>query len=391
MSKIIFYGVPAHGHMNPSLQLTEALVKSGEQVYFYSTEEFAEKIRNTGAVFMEYRAIRHIDLSQSGESLTLLFLTLIEATSAMIDTLLGEADEIRPDLVIHDAIAVWGRFVAAKRAIPAVCSVTTFAYSGKSMNPANTILFLHKAGIAGFIQICKVIYLQRKLKRERGFEPRAFIESMMNEEKLNIVYTSRHFQPSSEHYADDKYKFVGPLISPRKNDPDTTDYSRLKRPLIYISMGTVWSAHFNVAEIIDALAGFDATTVISGSDDSLPETLPANIIIRRHINQLEVLKYSDAFITHGGMNSVNEALYHRVPLILHPFQSEQDEVARRVVALGCGTLLKKLSKNEIQIKVAKILNDSSYRNNCAAVSDSFKAAGGSQRAIELIKGYLLHK
>ena len=44
MSKIIFLNIPAHGHVNPTLPVVQELVRRGEQVRYYNTEEFRPQI-----------------------------------------------------------------------------------------------------------------------------------------------------------------------------------------------------------------------------------------------------------------------------------------------------------------------------------------------------------
>src|SRR5690606_2540283 len=56
MSKIIFLGSPAHGHVNPTLPLAHELVQRGEQVLYYNQEEFRPQIEQTGASFCPYPA-----------------------------------------------------------------------------------------------------------------------------------------------------------------------------------------------------------------------------------------------------------------------------------------------------------------------------------------------
>ena len=46
--------------------------------------------------------------------------------------------------------------------------------------------------------------------------------------------------------------------------------------------------------------------------------IPSNIWTYSYVPQLEVLQHTDLFITHGGMNSVNEAMYYGVPMLVMP-------------------------------------------------------------------------
>jgi MGT family glycosyltransferase len=277
--------------------------------------------------------------------------------------------------------------VAAVCNIPALTSVPTFAFSNKAVDLKKSFNFFRQSGLGGLKYIRAARDLQLKMQEKYGVAPRNFIDTMMNEEPLNIVYTSRLLQPDAASFDPEKYKFVGPSLAERSNDPDTSDYSKLKRPLVYVSMGTVWKDSFKIEEIVAALQSVAGTLVISGTCQDQAYQPPQNVIIKNHINQIEVLKHCDAFLTHGGMNSVNEGLYWGVPLCLHPFQMEQSEVADRIVAVGCGLRIRKMSAKSMRKAVSSLLSDPKYKRNCQIYSDSFKEAGGYSKAVEYILAY----
>ena len=54
-----------------------------------------------------------------------------------------------------------------------------------------------------------------------------------------------------------------------------------------------------------------------------------NIKVYDHVDQLDILSRANVFITHCGMNSVSEALYYEVPLVMFPQTPEQGAVAAR--------------------------------------------------------------
>ena len=52
MKKIVFFSIPALGHTNPTIELVSELVNRGNQVWYYSFNEYREKIENAGAKFV---------------------------------------------------------------------------------------------------------------------------------------------------------------------------------------------------------------------------------------------------------------------------------------------------------------------------------------------------
>ena len=52
MSKIVFFCIPAHGHINPTLGVVRELISRGHKVWYYSYNAMREKIEQTGATFI---------------------------------------------------------------------------------------------------------------------------------------------------------------------------------------------------------------------------------------------------------------------------------------------------------------------------------------------------
>ena len=50
--KIAWFCIPAHGHTNPTLGLVKEMTAAGHEVYYFSFEQFREKIEKAGAVFI---------------------------------------------------------------------------------------------------------------------------------------------------------------------------------------------------------------------------------------------------------------------------------------------------------------------------------------------------
>jgi UDP:flavonoid glycosyltransferase YjiC (YdhE family) len=56
--------------------------------------------------------------------------------------------------------------------------------------------------------------------------------------------------------------------------------------------------------------------------------------ILEYADQWTALRQADVFVTHHGLNSTHEAIYHEVPMISYPLFGDQPALARRCQDLG---------------------------------------------------------
>jgi MGT family glycosyltransferase len=388
MSKVLFINGTAHGHLNPTFPLVQELVKRGEEVTYFSTGEFRQKIEACGALFMDYGdelAAFFKDFRPSGSHP---FFTLIEfllsQNAVMSQIILEKTKGLRFDYIIHDAMMGGGSFVARTLGIPAVCSCTSFA--------ANKLPVPPKMLEPGFHPQLDSIYKQiEAFAVQTGYQTE-IMDVFFQKENLNIVFTSRLFQADSDSF-DDSYKFVGPSIDDRGETGSGFKIEPGGKPLVYISMGTINNgcAEF-YQKCMEAFREEDVTVVMSiGGKVDIPSLgeIPANFTVRSYVPQLEVLKKASAFISHGGLNSVSEALYFGVPVVAIPQANDQPMVARRLVALGAGLELKmdEVTPEVLQSAVRKLLADPAYASASRMVGESFVQAGGFVAAADAIFDY----
>lgn len=386
MSKIVFFCIPAHGHTNPTLGVVRELISRGHQVYYYSYNMMRDKIQSTGAVFVscdEYDQEQRLDAKDGariGKDLAFSTQILVDTTLALDDTVCEHMKELNPDCIIADSMAVWGKAVALKLGIPFVSSTTTFAfnqYSAKIMKQSPGQIF-------GMIFSMSKINKNIKRLQDKGYPVKSVLDIIQNDNNTDtIVYTSPEFQPCSETFSE-KYVFVGPSIRPVENMIE-----KKADKLIYISMGTVIndSTEF-YKKCIEALANTKYQVIMSVGNLINIEDLgdvPDNITISRFVDQIAVLSQADVFLTHCGMNSVNESLYYKVPLVMLPQTSEQDGVATRVEQLGAGVRLKHINAKAIRETIESVLNAKSYYEQASKISQSFHKCTGAKGAADKIE------
>ncbi len=384
MSKIVFFGIPAHGHTNPTLGVVKELVSRGHQVWYYSYSMLREEIESAGATFLPCddgmeQKLSAEDSARLGKDLAFSTKILVDTTLALDEKVCWELAEQKPDCIVADSMALWGKAVARKLGIPFVSSTTTFAFNQ------------HSARIMkqGFGDLWKMLLAmpkankQVKRLREKGYPVRNILDIIGNDENTDtIVYTSPEFQPCSETFSE-KYAFVGPVLR------DTAEKIEKKREkLIYLSMGTVDNDRMNFyKDCISAFQDTDYQVIFSvGNLVSMDEfgELPENISVFSKVDQIAVLEQADVFVSHCGMNSVSESLYFAVPLVMVPQTAEQKGVARRVFELGAGFKPDNMDGASVLKGVKEVLFDSSYRENAKKIAIGFQNASGAKGAAEKI-------
>ena len=375
--KIAWFCIPAHGHTNPTLGLVKALTESGHEIWYFSFEEFREKIEATGANFIacdgyDFEMEDKGNADRVGKDKVYATELLVSSTLALDDMTTRTLEKIKPDVVVSDSVAYWGKLAAMKHGLPYVSSTTTFAfnrYSAKYMKESVWDIVL-------MLFAMPRINKQLNRLREKGYPVKSLLDIVQNDNETNtIVYTSRYFQPCADTFSE-KYHFIGPSIR-----PITKPVEKTADKTVYISMGTVNQNREFFRNCINVLKPTGWQVIISmGTNTDHFEDLPENIQVYESVDQMAVLSIADAFITHCGMNSASEGLYFGVPLVLFPQTSEQGAVAKRVEELGAGVRLKSISGEDVLDALSKVISDPQFKTEAERVSESFKACGGAEEA-----------
>ncbi len=385
MSKIVFFSIPAHGHTNPTIPVVTELVNRGHQVWYYSFLEFKEKIECAGATFiacddfLPKASQKELD-RKIGKDFAALIEMIVDTTVALDEKVCKDLREIQPDCVVSDSLCFWGKLFAEKLEIPYVCSTTTFAFNqdtAKLMKKSFKELWKM---IVGMPRINK----KMQLLKNHGYNVGNFISIVQNDNETDtVVYTTEEFQPMADTFSK-RYAFVGPSI--RKSLPTQND--NMDKKIVYISLGTILNQNQDFYQnCFKAFSDKNYHVVMSVGDKTKISSLgsiPDNFTVKDSVDQISVLQIANVFITHCGMNSVNESLYFGVPMILFPQHSEQGIVANRVAELNAGLKLKRKKPKNLATAVAEVLGNPIYLKNAQRLSESFRKSGGAVEAADVI-------
>jgi len=391
MARVLFINAGSEGHVNPTIGVVQELIARGEEVVYFTIEDFRERIEKTGATVRTFDGQKFIKAFISGGRNYLLqrINGLLLTADIVIPSVLEQIEGEFFDYIIHDSMFGCGYLLAQILKLPAINSCTTFAQTEASFNKMfeqlskNIPTEIYKPISNQFQSLTEMV------KEKYDVEVHSPYEVFCNPAPLTIVYTTREFQPFGESF-DHTYKFVGPSISSRlkKENFDLTSIKE-KNP-IYISLGTVFNQFLDFYKLcFKAFGNTDHTVVMSiGEKVQISELgeIPNNFIVKNYIPQTEVLKYTKLFITHGGMNSTHEGLYYGVPLIVIPLSADQPIIAQQVSDIGAGVKLhmQNLTPHNLLETVDYMLNHLSFKENAANIRESFRKSGGYHKAVDEI-------
>ncbi|MEM1486014.1 nucleotide disphospho-sugar-binding domain-containing protein [Oscillospiraceae bacterium PP1C4] len=370
MANILMINLPYSGHTNPTLPLTKELVRRGHRVSYINAEDFREKIEETGATFIPYKNYPNHPTEQQKK---------IKCFRAAYDTALSLTQKF--DLLIYEFLFYPAIRIADIFKIPCIRQFSQPAWNTQSMGEASVLFKLS----------CKLIDVQvmgKRNARYMGLKHTSLPESVLfDKPNLNIVYTPKSFQTHSDSFGED-YMFVLPPFSMQLSKQEIP-YETMKSPIIYISLGSIISNKGFCKECIRAFQNSEFTVILNTgkiNPNSLGK-IPQNIHAYSFVPQLEVLSKVDIFLTHCGMNSVNEAMSLGVPMIVMPFINDQISNAKRVVELGIGKRIRSFpsSAREMYKTAKSIVCDEKIKNNCLELQKHLKRDNDFSKTIYAIE------
>ena len=288
MSKILFLNGNAHGHINPTLPVVAELTRRGEEVIYFSTKEFKQKIEATGATFMDYGSKLYDFFKDYKPVGSHPFYSLIDVLLGMdrvvVPLVLDRIHDVEIDSIIHDSMFGAGNILARKLNLPAICSCTSFA-----MNKLPLPIDMLEPGFHPQLDL-----LYNKLKEaqtEWSIEKLDIMDVFFKKEKINLVYTSRMFQPDACSF-DEAFHFVGPSIADRNEKHDFPFEDLNYSTTVYISMGTINNQCMSFySKCMEAFGDQQYKVVMSVGnkvDIAAFGKIPGNVTVRNNVPQLEV-------------------------------------------------------------------------------------------------------
>ncbi|MEV5509629.1 glycosyltransferase [Streptomyces orinoci] len=247
-------------------------------------------------------------------------------------TILPIAKEFRPDLVLRDGGELTGVLVAEALGIPHVSC------------PSGPTNVTDPAGLLPFLN---------ERRQEVGLVPQSDPWSIYPYGRIDCVPSSHSF---TQYEVPEAVAYRQPAtLKDTEGLPPRLAELPGDRPLVVASVGSALPTVMNLKAmginppegmlepahtlraIIEGLSSLDCHAVVGTAGIAVEDVTPGdNVIVMDWLPQMLLLQAAQLFVSHGGYNSVREAVRQGVPMVALPQFGDHHHNAERLAALDLG-------------------------------------------------------
>ncbi|MFE6691195.1 macrolide family glycosyltransferase [Streptomyces sp. NPDC057743] len=395
-SHIAMFSIPAHGHVQPNLDVIRELVDRGHRVSYAVPAAFADLVAATGAEPRPWTSVLPTDDNPEAFGAELLdhlepFLDdAIQALPQLAAAYEGDA----PDLVLHDSASFPAPLLARRWGVPAI-----------QLTP-------HIVAWDGYEEEMGEAVREEILRTERGRAYSARFRAWLDENGMSdiaepellagrpahaLVLIPRAMQPHADRVDASIFTFVGSCQGDRAAQGDWRRPAGLApdAKVLLVSLGSVFTDAPDVYRAtIEAFGGRPEWHVVlqigKFTDPAVLGEVPDNVEVHTWVPQVAVLRQADAFVTHAGMGGSQEGLANGVPMVCVPQAADQFMNAETLQSLG---VARQLTKGEVTAEalaeaVGSVVDAPDVAGALRRIRAEMAEEGGSRRAADLIEAQL---
>lgn len=185
---------------------------------------------------------------------------------------------------------------------------------------------------------------------------------------------------------------VGPLRRADEADAPLPWPVDATRPFVFASLGTLQGHRVGLLRRIAAACRGQDVQVLIAHCGGLDAAQAASVAaagatwVTDFAPQRAVLRRADAVITHGGLNTVMDAIETRTPMLALPITFDQPGVAARIHHAGIGVRVSRFAcAGTIGRQLRRVLDDGSHAARLDALARRLVRAGGAVRAADVVE------
>jgi MGT family glycosyltransferase len=420
MSKtIVFFPEGAYGPTNNCVGIGDVLRRRGHRVVFVIEESFAgtleakgfeerlmrltpppeveevpgqfwkDFIRETAPVF------RKPTIEQLREFIAPTFAALLDGARYVDDRLREILAELAPDVIVEDNVVTFPAILASGRPWVRVVSCHPAEIKDPNIPPPFSG---YPLGDRSAWNAYRAEYGAAHAELHASFSAFCVARGAPALPEGEFVHDSAwlnlYVYPESVDY--ERARPLGPTWHNLQTSVRTTDdawsvpaeLAGGPGKLVYLSLGSLGSADVGLMQsLVDAMRDSGHRVIVSKGPQHDQIELYDNMVGAEFLPQTSVLPHVDLVITHGGNNTVTEALFFGKPMVVLPLFWDQYDNAQRIHETGFGVRLDTYghAPQELRDAVDRLLGDDAVRERLAAGASALQAAPGTARAAELIE------
>ena len=382
--RVLFTLMPGTGSLHPLLPVAAALRDAGHDVAFVSAPRFEPAVRQhdyrylAGGLDWHVSDPDYIDtLCAAAGGLEFPALTGPErfawvtdnlfigaAARTLLPDLLRIGEQWRPDLIVRESLEFAGCVAAERMGIP-------------------------HASVAASAD-CALD------KRERIAGPLGDLRAAVGlrfDADFGMPYRYLHlcFEPPSFHGDDARFPSTARFFRNELRHSTIADGAVRGRPRVLVSLGTVFHRTPGLIDtIVEALhhEPVDLEVAIGFDQDaSRLGPQPSNVHLAPWLPIDEMLQGCDVLVTHGGFNSVKEALTVGVPMVVVPIAGDQPYSAARCTAIGVAEIVapEERTVDRVRTAMCAVLGDPSYRTRALGMRAEIASLPKLNEAIRMLE------
>ena len=370
--RFCFAVAPLRGHVNPTMGVARELASRGHEVDFYLPASHPDA-KPSGVTVRHYFQTPPTLPADPALRFAEMPLAATRDAVEVLPQVLPRLERHPPDVMVYDALCVWGRLATTVLPSARVMLCTTYAHCDSwSMHASPQFAAVRPGGPA----IARYGQDMTAMASTHGTQALELHELLLHQEQRTIVFMPRSFQPQQGSF-DNRWSFVGPVVAPHSGSADHAT------PTVYVSLGTLfddWPGLFPLCE--EAFSAGSWRVIVSTRQ--CPEGSRGPLEIRHDVAQVPTLQASDVFVTHGGMNGTMEAVLTGTPMLVLPQIAEQRLTAARVAELGLGLQMdpQRVTPARLRVAVESLRDNATIHSALARMRSDALAAGGAKAAAD---------
>ena len=325
---VAFLAPEGVGHVRRVLALVEASARRGVAAHVFTHRRFAADAEAAGGVFHDLYA--EADPDELDPETMPRPCRNVTFAGLYADAVARRIREAGAEVIVHDTFTLVGRAAAHVLGLPAVN-----VCAGHAVDPADPGRFASlPPGDPRRHASAACLRAVEALRERYGFpDPSPFSFHSALSPHLNVYCEPSLFLDEEERRRLEPVAFFGSLLPDRPVREPRGAAAR-----VYVSFGTVawryWAPEMLDAlhAVLAALGDVPALVGLGGADVTV--RAPPNVRVERWVDQWAALQGAELFVTHHGMNSTHEAVWHRVPMLGYPLIADQPGLAATCARLG---------------------------------------------------------